>query len=177
MKLTKLFLALVTVSVLVVGSDTAAHATAKKSTAITVQANVVADCSISAAPVIDFGDYDTLASADKSSTSGSVTITCSKGASVTIGLTGGDNLKSGFNRMKGPTGDFLSYMLYQPSGSPQWSDSESVTGVVGGTGTVLSVIGGGMTPNPVYSIIGTLPKGQDVSVGAYTDTIYAFVNF
>jgi spore coat protein U-like protein len=177
MKLTKLFLALVSVSTLVVGYDTAANAAAKKSAAITVQANVVADCTISAAPIIEFGDYDPLATADKSSTSGSVTITCSKGASVTIGLTGGDNFDSGYNRMKGPTGEFLRYLLFQPSGSPQWSDSVSATGVPGGTGSVLSVIGGGTTPNPPYGIVGTLPQGQDVSIGAYTDTIYAFVNF
>jgi spore coat protein U-like protein len=176
MKLTKLFLALASLSTLVVVSDTTAQAASPQSKSFTVTANVIPSCNIDAQATIAFGSYDPLSTADSTATGG-VTITCTKGAAVTIGLTSGSNFASGTNNMKSSGTDLLAYKLYQPDGTTQWSDSEASDGTITGAGHVLSVTGSGPLTPISKSIVASLLHGQNISVGAYSDTVIALVNF
>ena len=176
MKLTKLFLVLASFGALMVASDSMVLA-GPPNAGFTVKASVISGCSISAQATMDFGNYNPLSTTDLSST-GSVSIICTKGASVSIGLTNGANFASSTNNMKisGSGTDLLAYKLYQPDGSTQWSDSEKLDGSIAGLGSILSVTGSGTTATP-YSITGKLVAGQNVPVGSYSDTVYALVNF
>lgn len=177
MKLTRLFLALASFSTLVVVSDTAAQAASPQSKSFAVTATVIPSCSIDAQAIIAFGNYDPLSTTDSSAT-GSVSITCTKGASVTIGLTSGNNFSASTNNMKWADGaDLLAYKLYQPDGQTQWSDSEATDGTITGAGHVLSVTGSGPSTAISESIVAKLVHGQNVSVGSYSDTVIALVNF
>ncbi len=173
MKLTKLFLVLASFGALAVASDTAAVAATTKTANFNVTASVVANCNISAVDIA-FGAYDPL-SANPLTQNGQVTITCSKGAAVSIGLSGGGNKAAPFNQMKSAsTSSFLQYQLYQDSGfATQWSDSQPA-----GSGTVMSIASVGvLTPVP-YTIYGRVPAGQTASVATdYADTVTASVNF
>jgi spore coat protein U-like protein len=174
MKLTQLFLALSMVSIAVVASDSRSLAAGSKEATFQVKAAVVANCNI-AAESIDFGNYDPL-STTATIANTTMTITCTKGANVSIGLSGGDNPSGSMNQMASITsGDKLQYQLYQDSTfATQWNDSS--TG--GGTGTLLTINPvSTMSPVP-YTIFGRITAGQPVGVASdYTDTVTATVNF
>jgi spore coat protein U domain-containing protein, fimbrial subunit CupE1/2/3/6 len=69
--------------------------------------------------------------------------------------------------------NLLGYELYQPAAAPGnagvWTD-------IGGA----NVLNAGVSPSKAsrtYTVTGSIPAGQDVAVGNYTDTITATVNF
>jgi spore coat protein U-like protein len=172
MKLTKLFLALTTISAVVFASDSQLLAAGSKTANFNVTAAVVANCSISAADIA-FGSYDPLATSALTS-NGKVTVQCTKGAAITVGLSGGSNLAAPYNQMKSPTANsFLQYQLYQDSGfAKQWSDS-----IPTGSGASMAITVGTLSPVD-YTIYGRIPAGQPASVAAdYADVVTATVNF
>lgn len=167
MKGAKLFLGLAVLEILLAGSAGVARAAAK-SADLTVSASIAKNCTISTIAV-GFPTYDpvvTHASAADDSTSGSITVACTKGATVTIGLGQGANYSSG-NRMANGTDAFLNYALFRDSARGQaWgigADAMSVTATSKAAAT--------------YPVYGRIPGGQDQPEGTYTDTVVATVNF
>jgi spore coat protein U-like protein len=171
MKLTKLFLLLASASALLVSSAGSAFADASKNNLL-VKVTVKTTCTIDAENVI-FPAYDPTGLA-VTNTSGSVTITCSKGSAPPIGISVGANAGGGTQRkMKGGASgaDLINYDLYKTTvGGAVWGDavvSDRLTPAVSSSA---------LTPQ-IIPIVGNIPAGQDVSVGDYLDTVTATVYF
>jgi len=141
-----------------------------KTANLDISASVAANCTISTAPVA-FGPYDPVganAAADLLAT-GTVTVACTKGSVTTIDLSNGANLLAGSRRMASAT-DFMNYALYKDAARTQvWG-----TGLVGGSTVAYNAASVVATAFTVY---GTVPQAQNVSVGAYTDTVVATINY
>jgi spore coat protein U-like protein len=170
MKLTQLFVALSIASIASIGSTGRTFAAGTKTSDFNVTAKVVANCNITSSNV-DFGDYDPLATSDLTA-NGSVTVTCTKGAVVTVDLNGGSQGAGAYNNMASGTGGLLQYQLFQDTGhNLRWNNS------AGTGGSSLSFTSSSLTP-AVKTIYGVVPKAQEAGVAAdYTDTVTATVNF
>lgn len=141
-----------------------------------VSASVSANCAISTSAVA-FGAYDpAVANASTAlDNQGSVTVTCTSGASTTITLGEGDNANAGstaavpLRRMSDGAGTphYLSYFLYQDGGrSTVWGDT-------GGTGVAHT----GTGTSTAINVYGRVTGGQNVPTGSYADTVVATVTF
>lgn len=143
---------------------------------LAVSANVSANCTITTAPVA-FGAYDPIVAnaTTPRDSNGSVTITCTKGATTTMGLdVGGHSAQaSGTTRAMtdgAGTPSYLSYELYQDApGGTVWGNS--------GASLVTPPTAPSKAPRS-FTVYGRIPAGQDVPVAAsYSDTVVATVNF
>lgn len=131
-------------------------------------------CTIQTTPAT-FGHYNPLtthATAPLDITS-SVTITCSKGMATTIGLDRGQHANQAQDTTRAmkhvSEPDYLNYELYQ--------DAIHTT-LWGTTGAHLVVPPVAQDTKPrTYLIFGRIPPAQDVSAGAYHDTVVAIINF
>lgn len=140
---------------------------------LNVSATVAANCTITTAAVA-FGTYDpvvTNASTALDAT-GTVTTTCTSGASVTVLLGQGANADTGstdaapVRRMLSGT-DYLSYQLYSDSGrTVVWGNDATSDVDVTGTGAAVDT-----------TVYGSVTAGQNVPSGSYTDTVVATVSF
>jgi spore coat protein U-like protein len=134
-----------------------------------VSATVTANCSITTAAVA-FGSYDpvvTHASSPLDGT-GSVVVTCTKGAGTRIDLGLGGNASGSTRRMAGG-GDFLTYELYQDT---------TRTTVWGSGATDGLTIGAAPSRAPrTFTVYGRVAAGQDVGAASYSDTVVATINF
>jgi spore coat protein U-like protein len=137
---------------------------------LSIGATIVNNCTISTTPV-GFSPYDpivTHASTPDDSTSGSVTVTCTRGTAPTIGLGLGQNASGSQMRMAYGS-NYLNYALYQDSGhTTVWGNSGS------------GLFSPGPAPSKAartYTVYGRIPAGQDLPAGAYADTVVATVNF
>jgi spore coat protein U-like protein len=143
---------------------------ASKNANLDISASVAANCTITTGPVA-FGAYDPVganAAADLLA-AGSVTVACTKGSVTTIDLGNGGNLSGGSRRMASGT-DFMNYALYKDAARTQvWG-----TGLAGGTTAAYNAANSSATAITVY---GTVPQAQNVSVGAYADTVVATINY
>jgi spore coat protein U-like protein len=137
---------------------------------LTVSASVSKNCTISTAPV-NFGAYDPVtanATAPLDAT-GTVTITCTKGAPAKVSLNAGSNSVGATRRMTGGTTAFLTYELYK--------DSARAT-VWGSTLDTALDVPAAPNRNPRdFPVYGRVVAAQDATVGSYTDTVVATVNF
>lgn len=133
------------------------------STTFTVTAAVAKACVITAGN-LNLGSYDPTATSDLAPTGNStISVTCTKNTTVAVSpLTTSNTFK-----MKSGGGDLLSYKLYQESArTTDWSTT-------GATKTTTAVA----TP-VTFSVYGTVPKNQDVSVAAdYSDTVTVQITF
>ena len=132
-------------------------------------AEAAPSCTISAGSLA-FGSYDVFASSANDSTT-TLTITCNGAAhdivvSLSTGASGGYNPRT---MTRG--GESLSYNLYRDAARTSiWGDG------TGGTSTYTNA-------NPAnnaainVTVYGRVPAGQDVSAGAYSDTVSAVINF
>lgn len=163
MKLTKLFVAASVVSMLVVGMEGAASAAAKTSD-FQVTTSVKSNCTISTMNIA-FPDYDPISGAAVTA-NGQVTIKCTKGApGLTLALSGGSNYSSPDNRMTNGT-DLLKYGLFQDvSLSTRWN------------GVTRDIPAPGATTDQSFIIYGQINSDQEASVGSYTDTVTATINY
>lgn len=117
--------------------------------------------------------------------SASLTTRCTKGASVTFAVNGGQNFShaspGGFRAMTDGTGHYLSYQLYQNAGlGAAWGFSSST-----GAGTALGQTGLGNAAGETMTLglFGQIPAKQDAFVStsaktlAYQDTVTVTVNY
>ncbi len=137
-----------------------------------VTASVSNNCTISTTTVA-FGAYDPIVANATSplDSTGSVTITCTKGAATTIGLNTGSNSAnaSGSTRAMASGSNFLSYELYQDTGrSVVWGNS--------GAGLFTPAAAPSKSPR-AFTVYGRVAGGQDAAGGSYSDTVVATVNF
>ncbi len=137
---------------------------------LSVTASVANNCTMTTAPVA-FGAYDPVvanAATDLPGT-GTINVSCTKGASATIDLGVGGNLSGGSRRMADGT-DFLGYALYTDlAHTTVWG-----TGLAGGTTKAYTSTSKAPFAITVY---GNIPQNQDVGAGSYSDTVVATVNF
>ena len=149
----------------------------------TLTASVLVDtnCTITTAPVT-FGAYDPIVGNTTLplNATGSITLACVKGSAPSIGLDLGLYASGSARRMRHATSTsaFLGYELYQPPGTAPNTACSFPGSTVWGTGA--SVFAPGAAPNKnsrVFNVCGTVPAGQNVEVGAYSDTVTATVTF
>jgi spore coat protein U-like protein len=135
---------------------------------LAVSANIANACSITTTPVA-FGDYDSVAKTEINTT-GSITVTCTNGASTFVKLgqglhAGGASTNAVPVRQMASGGNFLPYSLSTlDTQAVVW---EMTTGVAhAGTGIAT-----------VMTVYGRIAAGQNVPAGAYADTVVARVTF
>lgn len=155
------------------------------------KALVNANCSLGTIPDLNFGTYDPVvsnaASAQVLSAQVNFTLACTQGSSPVIQLSLGSNSASASGTRRamnsGATGagNYLSYELYTPSALGAGASATTTVWGDGSTGTsAYSPFGAGTAPNrsqQTITINGTVPGGQDVRIGSYSDTVTATVNF
>jgi spore coat protein U domain-containing protein, fimbrial subunit CupE1/2/3/6 len=142
----------------------------------TVTATVVASCTISTT-AIAFGNYDPVVANATTpvDANGTVTVACTAGAATTVGMSQGAN-PTGTSTAAAPLRQMASgavnrmrYDIFQDAArATVWAD----------TGTAGAQAYNATTKNAtVLSVYGRIPAGQDVSTGAYTDTVTATILF
>lgn len=134
-------------------------------------AEAAVNCTISTVGVA-FGSYNVFGTTTVTST-GSVTINCvgvgAGVAPVSVALSRG-NAGSFQPRTMLRSGEPLNYNLYlDAAGTMIWGDG------AGGSVQFSTSVSNNQTVS--RTIFGRIPAGQDVSVGSYTDTIIATINF
>jgi spore coat protein U-like protein len=140
------------------------------SASLTVTANVSKNCTITTSPV-NFGAYDPVAANATAPLDGTgiLTVTCTKGAMAHVGLSPGSNAQGSTRRMQQSATSFLTYEIYKDAGRTiVWGND---------IGSNLD-IGPAPNRNPrTFTAYGRVPQAQDATVGSYTDTVVATVNF
>lgn len=133
-------------------------------------------CHITASSSVAFGTVDPTLATDANG-SGSISVNCTKGTSLTdIKLDAGGNLSGGSRRMSDGT-VFVAYSLYKDSGhSVAWGDdnatfnaSSQYSGYAGFTSAVTA------QSFNIYGLV--LATDEDVPTGAYSDTVNVTVDF
>jgi spore coat protein U-like protein len=150
------------------------------STNVSVSANIAANCTISNAAVA-FGSYDPIVTNAASPLlgSGTVTITCTKGATTTVSLGLGNQASGTQRRMTDGVPNFMNYELYQPpNNTPGTACSYASPTVWGTSGANLLTPAAAPNKNArTYNVCGEVAAGQDLPAGSFTDTVVATVNF
>lgn len=135
--------------------------------AVTVRANVAADCSLQSPTSIDFGTYSAGSTID--ATADALQIACTKGASgVAVGLDDGQNYSGGHRAMRGTGGSSaVYYEIYTASArNIVWNRTQTVTYMP-------------TTRQPAkLTLYGRVLGATDSPApGNYSDTLTALVNF
>ena len=136
------------------------------SPAVPLSARAVS-CTISAVGVA-FGNYDVFSASPLDST-GVVTYKCTQTRSITIDLSRGSSTTFNPRKMKRST-ETLSYNLYLDAlRSVIWGDGSSSTSHLS--------ISAPANQSKTATIYGRIPARQDVTFGAYSDTITVTITF
>lgn len=139
-----------------------------------ISATVSPNCYISVPTAVSFGSYDPTSGSAKTTT-GSVQVTCTAGASpvfITLGQglhpASGSTDENPLRRMKNSSGDdYLSYSLYRDAGySTVWGNTQATAVSLTGTGGLQD-----------FTVYGNIPSSQNVPSGSYNDSVQAIVNF
>jgi spore coat protein U domain-containing protein, fimbrial subunit CupE1/2/3/6 len=141
-----------------------------QSTSLTVSATVSKNCTITTAPVT-FGAYDPVAvnATNPLDAVGTITVTCTKGAVAKVGLNPGGNAEGTTRRMSGGTAAYLTYELYtDPGRADVWGNTVD---------TALDIPEAPNRNPRSFTVYGRVAQAQDATVGNYTDTVVATVNF
>jgi len=157
--------AITTAGLVVLGASATRTSAATSTANLNVSVTVVNNCTISTTPLA-FGTYDTLSSADTDAT-GTVEITCTQGATATIGLDLGANASASTRRMKDATTNHLTYEIYNES---------TRTTIWNAT----NVVNAGSAPSNAprsFTAYGRIAGAQSVPAGSYSDTVVATVDF
>lgn len=153
-------------------SGTALAATATSS--FNVTATVISSCTIAAANLA-FGNYDPVVAnaASPLDMTSAVTVACTKGDVVTIGLNAGLHSAQAVGTTRamssgGGTPSYLSYEIYQ---------NPAMTTVWGNAGAGLETYTS--TGKAAVALIdyGQIPAGEDQPIASYADTVIATVTF
>jgi len=157
-------------AVISIAAESALSGQTAASSSLTVNATVSKNCTITTAAV-NFGAYDPISTNATAPLDGVgiITVTCTKGAEAKVGLGVGSNALGTTRRMLGGTAAYLTYELYKDSShSAVWGDT-STTGLD---------IPAAPDRNPRdFTVYGRVTQAQDATVGSYTDTVLATVNF
>jgi spore coat protein U-like protein len=157
------------------GAVAAGPAQAETATSnLSVTATITNNCIISTSDVA-FGAYDPIVAHASSALNGTgtVTVTCTSGASaiITLGQASHANPSSTDavpkRRMHNSGSSKLSYFLYSNAG---WT---TVWGNTAGTGVAHTGIG----TATAMTVYGQVTAGQNVAAGSYSDTVVATVTF
>jgi len=158
---------------------------------LAVSATVINKCNITIPTNLTFGNYDAIANPAGNNVTfqGGVGIACTKGipsgATFFIGIGTTANAPCppttpATSRCMSGAGDKLSYEIYLPPTNAYPSPDCTYTSPA----VWQNAAGSGLQPTSpptlamrTYNICGRIPGGQDVNVGAYSDTITATVNF
>lgn len=145
-----------------------------------ISANIANVCTITTGAVA-FGAYDPIVvnAASPLNASGTVTITCTKGAATTVSLGLGNNPAGSVRKMKDAGSDLLIYELYQPPNTTPGTACSYASPTVWGTAGV-NLFTPAAAPDKnarTYNICGQVAGGQDLPAGSYADTVLATVNF
>ena len=120
---------------------------------------------------MNFGNYDPVvanATAPLDGT-GTVTVTCTRGALSKVGLNPGSNAQGTTRRMSQGATEYLTYELYKDAGhSTVWGDTAD---------TALDVPAAPSQAPRNFTVYGRVAAAQDAAVGTYTDTVLATVIF
>jgi spore coat protein U-like protein len=140
-----------------------------------VSAEVVSNCTISTTDM-NFGAYDPIgANAEEPlNSSGEVTIQCTLGSEVTVTLDYGQHAEllgegrgDGAIRKLASAGSSMQYELY---GDAAHKDAWGVSAI-----SSFSMVGTGN--EQTLTVHGTIPAGQNLEVGSYSDVVTATVEF
>ena len=140
------------------------------SASLTVSATVTQNCTITTTPV-NFGAYDPVSANATAPLDGlgSVVVTCTRGAAAKVALSTGSNAEGTTRRMSQGAAAYLAYELYKdPSRLTVWGDTLD---------TALDIPAAPSRIARTYTVYGRVAAAQDATVGAYTDTVLATVNF
>jgi spore coat protein U-like protein len=167
----RIFFALAALAVVSIAAESRLSGQAtSSSSSLTVNATVSKNCTITTAPV-NFGAYDpvTANATAPLDAIGTITVTCTKGAEAKVGLGVGSNGQGTTRRMAQGAAAFLTYELYKDaSHSSVWGDTLD---------TGLDVPAAPNRNPRNFTVYGRVAQAQDATVGAYTDTVVATVNF
>lgn len=160
----------------VTGSMFAASANAANANGnLNVSASVASSCVVSSPGTLAFGAYDPVNTNNATALTGQGTINvrCTRGTSTTIALEEGNNPNTGSNcvtplRRMASGAERLSYFLYSDASNTVWgcdtANDVAHTSTNSATAAVLDVFG-------------SIPAGQDVAPGSYTDTVRILLTF
>ena len=150
------------------------------STNLSVSATIANNCTI-ATSAVAFGAYDPIVT--NASTpldgSGTVSITCTKGAATTVAMGLGSNASGSTRRMTDGSSNYVTYEAYQPPSSTPGAACVYTAPTVWGTAGA-NLFTPAVAPSKAarsYNVCGRVVAGQDLPSGTYTDTVLATVNF
>ena len=135
---------------------------------MTVTATVIKNCTITTSPV-NFGAYDPVAAnaTPPLDGTGTVTVACTKGAVAKVGLNAGSNAQGTTRRMS--VGDGVPHLRNLHGCGAHRLGQHRQHGLD---------IPAAPNKNPRnFTAYGRVASAQDATVGAYTDTVVATVNF
>lgn len=141
-----------------------------------VSATVISACTINTdtARGLAFGSYDPVSANTSAplSTHTNISVSCTKGTPYTIRLDGGRYLAGTQRRMVNSRDSlsFLSYNLY----------SDLAYAVRWGNGTGLGpalIAAAASDASEIRTVYATIPGGQNLDAGNYTDTVIATIEF
>jgi spore coat protein U-like protein len=153
---------------------------------LAITATVNPNCTISTSAV-SFGRYESLLANARTAlnAAGTVGIACTRGSAPKITMDLGRNPNGGRRYMAlaagggGGTADTLYYELYQPPNATPGAACSFPGTTAWGSSAAQA-----FAPSPptnrasrTYSVCGTIPAGQGVTMGTYADTVVATVNF
>jgi len=142
---------------------------------VAVTATVINNCTITTTPVA-FGNYDPLA-ASPDNNSGTVVITCTRGAVTNVTLGDGNNFN--VTRRMNAGANFLNYELYQPPSTVPGTACTYASPVRWGLAGA-QIFNPGVAPSKLartYNVCGQIPAGQDLAAATFADSVVATVNF
>jgi spore coat protein U-like protein len=150
---------------LVLGAGAASAATATGN--LPVQVEIVADCKVQSAPILDFGSHGVLDSAQNGATT--LGIQCTNSTDYIIRLDAGDGTGATIgNRLMTAGGATVSYSIYRDAARTQvWGETD-------GTNTVAGTGNGAVQTIDVY---GQIPAQTTPAPGVYTDTVQVTVSY
>ena len=149
---------------------------------LSASATVASNCTI-ATGELAFGSYDPIGThrtgGANLNASGSVSVTCIKGAAPSIALGLGANASGSIRRLKSGTSDYLNYELYKPPSTTPGAACTFPGTVVWGTAgaNLFSATAAPTKAARSYNVCGTIAAGQDPAIGTYADTVVATVTF
>ena len=133
-----------------------------------VSATVIPACIVTANP-LSFGSYDPTATTNLDATT-TLSVTCTIGTSFRVGLDAGASSGATVSARKMTSGsNALAYALYQDSTrATNWGNTPGTDTPPAATAPA--------TPS-ILTVYGRVPMNQNVTAGAYTDTVTVTVTY